>query len=629
MYSLKQLTNWKTYNNEKKIKILPALETTEYDKSDDIFLTPFFKSIQPRLSKIAGDLSSISKDTEDEFLKIGKNLQEFLSVFTENSSRASSIAQFIESGSGFNINSFGELFENARKDTESSAEAISNGISSMSASMSNIEKVADLRLFLKKLSRSITILGSLIRIETARVGKAEFTIITSGIDDLAKQIEEGTNDIAISSKEAKVSIKEIIKKMTECIEDLKKGLGISRERLNDILNEVGRMATQAQWACKRIDGRAVQIRSEISEVVGDLQYHDICRQQMEHVSEALIDLASKISGINKKSGNELTAFCRLIIETIWIQLSQLEQVINKTAASYDGISTHLSRVADLTEAQAEETEDLLAEEESESRKIIKINNEISSLSNLISNLKDMTTNLIDPVSKATDNIGKMSEQLLKVEAIRDNINLLALNAIVKVARASDTGRGLEVLAEQIKNLSKSAKEEISRGEEVINATLNNSAELKENLSKDLKKQLLLTDQICTKTNGAVEELLNADKKLMQLISEVTKIAQNLQNDIFAQISEICFVDIIKSRVGSVVTKLKEMVNEILEKVSDVNEAELDEILPDLNSLKKHYTMQSERDAHESRFEGRDKNNEEISEPAKGTESALGDNVELF
>ncbi|MBI3592432.1 MAG: hypothetical protein HY099_02955, partial [Nitrospirae bacterium] len=80
---------------------------------------------------MADELISISRDTEDEFLAVGVNLQSFSNGCIENSSSASSIVTMMEDGSGLNINAFKELFEHAHNKVESCAAAISQGIRGM------------------------------------------------------------------------------------------------------------------------------------------------------------------------------------------------------------------------------------------------------------------------------------------------------------------------------------------------------------------------------------------------------------------------------------------------------------------------------------------------------------------
>ncbi|MDP2795303.1 MAG: methyl-accepting chemotaxis protein, partial [Sulfurisoma sp.] len=65
-----------------------------------------------------------------------------------------------------------------------------------------------------------------------------------------------------------------------------------------------------------------------------------------------------------------------------------------------------------------------------------------------------------------------------IDDISGNVNLLALNAIIKAARAGSAGRGLGVLAEEISKISIESKERISAGSLLMGSIIDTAAGLK-------------------------------------------------------------------------------------------------------------------------------------------------------
>ena len=573
---------------------------------------PVYKSWQPRLERMSNGLNKVSRDIEEEFLSVGGNLQEFSDNCNKISAFAGEIAHMLESGSGFKADTFNDVFRKAYCEIESCCGVISDKVCRMGELTHSIQDISSLKLFLDKLSKSITIIGTLIRIETSRVEEAEFETMTGAIDDLAQQIAKNTAEVALSANHVNSGISAINLKMAESSEKIHKELDLTKERMSEIVEEMQTMTEQAKWACKRMEGRSTQISPEIGNVIVALQSHDICRQQMQHVSEALQDIISKISSMNSMQDTEKAAFGHWITEAVGIQILQLEHVVSEASAAAKGISEHLSRISDLADAQKEDASMILEDEESGSGRIVKISSELESLSALMADGKTMMIATIDEISAVNNIVGSMSEQVANIEMISDNINLLALNAIIKVARTGEAGRGLGVLADEIRKLSTKANDEITKGAAAITSILASSSELGETLSEEMNRRLVSIEDVFKQTRSAVDDLLGADKTMMKSMGGITVITKSLDEEIAGVVSDIKFDSTIKAGVGEMVGELRRMLADVEATIPEGSHVPA----MDLEDLKNRYTIQSERDIHESR------STSNIKEEA-------GSNVEFF
>ena len=557
---------------------------------------PVYKSWQPRLERMSNGLNKISRDIEEEFLSVGGNLQEFSDNCSKISSLAGEIAHMLESGSGFKSEAFKAVFQKAYSEIESCCSVISDKVCRMGDLTHSIQDISSLKLFLDKLSKAITIVGTLIRIETSRVEEAEFETMTGAIDDLAQQIAKNTAEVALSANHVNEGISAINLKMAESSEKIHKELDLTKERMAEIVEEMQAMTEQAKWACKRMEGRSTQIAPEIGNVIVALQSHDICRQQMQHVSEALLDIISKISSMNSLQETGKASFGHWITEAVGIQILQLEHVVSEASAAARGISDHLSRISDLADAQQEDATMILEDEESGSGRIVKISSELESLSTLMSDGKAMMIATIDEISAVNNVVGSMSEQVANIEMISDNINLLALNAIIKVARTGEAGRGLGVLADEIRKLSTKANDEITKGAAAINSILASSSELGQTLSEEMNRRLVSIEDVFKQTHSAVDELLDADKTMMKSMGGITAITKTLDEEIAQVVSDIKFDATIRAGIGEMVEELRKMLADVEATIPEGSH----QPAMDLEDLKSRYTIQSERDIHESR-----------------------------
>ncbi|MBF0517961.1 MAG: hypothetical protein HQK97_12785, partial [Nitrospirae bacterium] len=140
--------------------------------------------------------------------------------------------------SGFNVHSLKELFEKVYSEIETSSNLILEGSREMNLIICDLRKVIDMEEFFRKLSKTISIIGTLIRIETARVGNAEFNIMTDLVDTLAKQILKGTDEIITSVKTANGCVADVNSQLAPFIETAGRELDSVKSRVSIILGEL-------------------------------------------------------------------------------------------------------------------------------------------------------------------------------------------------------------------------------------------------------------------------------------------------------------------------------------------------------------------------------------------------------
>ncbi|MEO5359798.1 MAG: methyl-accepting chemotaxis protein [Nitrospirota bacterium] len=578
--------------------------------------------------KMADELIAISKATETEFLELGASLQDFSFACIENSSMAGSLVTAIESGSGFNVHSLKELFEKVYTEIETSSNLILEGTKEMNLIIDDLHKVIDMEEFFRKLSKTISIIGTLIRIETARVGNAEFNIMTDLVDTLAKQILKGTDEIITSVKSANLGVADVNERLAPFIETAGRELDFVKSRVDVILGELDAMSTQAKWLCERISNRAYSISPEVGEVVASIQFHDITRQQIEHVSEAFHDIEAKIATFDSEDENGRFILIRWVTEAIKIQIGQLNFVQNETQKAAVTISNSLSKVSELSEAQAEDAMTITAEEESGNNKISLVGTALDALVKVLVAVNDMTVNLLESIKTTSTNIQGMTGHVANIESISENMNLMAMNAMIKVSRVGDAGRGLGVLANEISNLSENANLKIADCAGLISSILNRSAKIKTYLSEELTSRLDISKTVADQTRLAIEGVMEQDKEVIASMNKISASAAQLKIDIENVIKKINFSNIIETTVTEVLAELDRIFGEVMATIpghihDDVNFA------PDLKDMLSRYTMNSERAIHSGATAAGGDGGDLWDEGAPKSEDGAGDNFELF
>lgn len=148
-----------------------------------------------------------------------------------------------------------------------------------------------------------------------------------------------------------------------------------------------------------------------------------------------------------------------------------------------------------------------------------ISSNIEYVSSGINNLAEMN-NAITDEAKNADELTKDTDEVISfIKGVSSQTNLLGLNASIEAARAGDAGRGFSVVAKEIRNLSNSSKNSITKIETVIN---NISTSV-----KSINDKILNADDVSHKQVKALTEITSSINKLNSTAKTLGRISDNL------------------------------------------------------------------------------------------------------
>lgn len=172
-----------------------------------------------------------------------------------------------------------------------------------------------------------------------------------------------------------------------------------------------------------------------------------------------------------------------------------------------GMGTSLekaNRLFEMAESFSAIVEQTSASIEEISQSVIHLNDRVS----------DITTQMND-VSTSAQQIHKISAV---VKEISDQSNMLGLNAAIEAARAGEVGRGFSVVADEIRKLATSSKQNVDQ----INGITNN-----------IQNLLLLLDQAFTDIHtltdtqsGSIQEFSATIQEISNKAEELAQVAQD-------------------------------------------------------------------------------------------------------
>ncbi len=244
------------------------------------------------------ELRTLNEKTEESFLSVGSQLQ---NIFTLTMGISDNLTQVMNN---FSSDGQSQLTAKMRQISETSARFLSNFDSTSRYAVDHLGSVMqiidELPATLKEFDRLVSqlrIMGITTRIETERLG-----LHNMGFEHLADEVTTLGESISKKAKEVQVSIRTIFSfvKVNEQnlvrLRSKHQGLQISVARnMNEDLQLLGEKHEVLVNVVENISRQSQDSVHSVNTIVGALQFHDITRQQIEHVVDALKDLHMRIT----------------------------------------------------------------------------------------------------------------------------------------------------------------------------------------------------------------------------------------------------------------------------------------------------------------------------------------------
>lgn len=144
---------------------------------------------------------------------------------------------------------------------------------------------------------------------------------------------------------------------------------------------------------------------------------------------------------------------------------------------------------------------------------------ITNISAGVQNVVASNDIILSNVTKAIDEAKNTDEVLTFVKNIAVQTNLLGLNAAIEAARAGDSGRGFNVVAQEIRKLSNSSSESIKQINDVLNTIKGTISVISENVNKTgsiFQREAAQIEEI----SASIEELRASAKMLAEMSEKI-------------------------------------------------------------------------------------------------------------
>jgi len=601
------------------------------------------------IARVCGQLEALTRSAEEEFLALGTKLQDFHGRARGVSETSLDVANEL-SGAEMDaviaelrdvFNRIGELENRSRQ-----------GSNVLENIFEQFEKMREPLEGFGKIVKILNVVCVMMRIENARFGEMQtgFLTVSEDVRKLAQHILAKSQELTERSSVLSAMIREnlgLLREFERSRSAAARRLTDDTARSLDVMVEKHRASSNTLG---NISERYGQVSRNISEIVASLQFHDITRQRLEHVREALDDLvalvrlsaaeaSSRFSSRKLMDGTGRLASAERVCR---LQGAQADHAGRELISAVERIIDNLRGVADSAGAIAGQTAAIAGQSDDTGQ---------SFLSGLEQGLSSLTASLADygridekmsavmrHVASATED---MSQFIGEIEGIGINMRTVALNAQVNAAHIGEDGLSLGVLAGDVQQLAYDTTRKI----EGISTGLATVV----SLARDLDAGDGAAGYLCVESVAAILKKATGGLHAMQentasMLAGIREAGRTLQEDIGSTVGAIGVHERTKKVIDQAGADLDALRADMREHIP---EEDLKAADADLQNLEMRYTMDQERKVHETALSAgataavipfpvtREKakvaedTSRAVVEAPISQEEELGDNVELF
>jgi hypothetical protein len=337
----------------------------------------------------------------------------------------------------------------------------------------------------------------------------------------------------------------------------------------------------------------------VGKIITNLQFHDIIRQKMEHVQNTHKDIIAELNAFDFEDSSaslaEHTSKFLQIKDIAGVQVAQLihtnqeyQDAIEKITVNFIEIGDDMKSVAEMCTTfsghRLGKGSSHFREIEANLEKTVEMINKFGSDGEIFSSRVKIIVESIMSVKAELDIIENKCEEIKGVlSEVFESIN----SSDKKIPEISKLAKQISEISKLIKSELDSIKKYFANAEDesVVFETLvenNFESKFESNLQK-FSESIVSVVQILNTDNGKVEAILKANGEF----------GNQLAVDIQTSIEKVKYYDFFEQVIEEIILEL----NNIYLTIKSDSMAKADEKALDLESLKKRYTMQSQRTIH--------------------------------
>lgn len=407
-------------------------------------------------------------------------------------------------------------------------------------------------------------------------------------------------------------IKNLHDKIQERIRELKEANHINTERAEEKISTALKNLSDKKYQGERRIPELQKIKQRyqenISEIITNLQYSDIIRQKIEHISEAHKNMIDKINSIKEKDDSELTEQYMLQIKDIAdLQIAQLIRTNHEYQSAVQVIAEKFVDVrSDINELTGDtlKISGLRTVEPGKHHDFYLVEEQLDRVREITDKYVLQNNDIDNYIKQVVEQMQKFAENFDVFEELTLKIHNLAQSVIEKSKSMFGDNDNIMDIVKQFETVRKSAdknRNDIVRYYQKCTTDRDKLAQSKEEDTGCRREVKTYADDI----KSLLENIKQKNINIRNIIVETENLEKTVAKDINSAVKEIQYYTFYEQAASNIIDRLKELFDLI--QVEHKSKSEKNE------NLKEHrasYTMKSERIIHDQVAQGTERDDED-------------------
>jgi methyl-accepting chemotaxis protein len=589
-----------------------------------------------KISELKVPLGKVSLESEPVFLNLGNSLQEIFTGAENLAELTKETARLVDGESNDNIlGNIGEFSRKSIRRLHACREDVSKVLPKVEVCSNNLKRLHDMSPVIGTIAKKLNIVALHISMETSRSKECEemFNFFVKEIRILSDKVHNISKKIRDDSERAKSRQIADFTSITDKKDRLSSLADSAKGSVEDNINHIENLVTMALQALRLSEIHSQKISNLANEIVVALQFHDISRQQIEHIVKSLEDIriffdecGSQENCLNGDSSKSLAKAYTVLS----LQAEQINQVKKEINNAYIKTKISFNEIGNEVDALVNEMIDLShnTDNSDNTNPFQQLISGLLKLENIMGQGKEMAEVIDQALKESAGTAKSLGEHLTQMEDISMDLHIKAINALIMSKRLGSEGKTLSVLAEDVTEVSLDSNEFVLDVVEILKAI----GGLATNMSCLSNSEVnYINDSTSEENSIGINMLTTVYDDFIKKTTYSFEQSKGLKNKIHCLESDLEFL----KEMESSLTVHEKTISKIMEEIRPLLH-EKHQTKKELEYLRERYTMEIERGIHNRVLKGENiqekasnKKTEKTILPENEKENSLGDNIELF
>jgi hypothetical protein len=295
------------------------------------------------------------------------------------------------------------------------------------------------------ISAHLGALSVLTNVEVAQLGSmgSDFLILAKELAAFSKSISQQTLELSSNAEHRTHSVEESRQQLAATVPRMRGELNQMEIGIGENLSVIGAGLQEMARVPEQFRTYAQDTSEQIAGVVSAIQAHDITRQQIEHVQEALELLASRTAPENGASEAELP----LVYAGLLIQICQIKNIKQTVANWTSQVGRCMGSIRQLSVSDLVGIGPTVLEQERE------LTAHLSQMDSLQQKNREYTGRIESTLTGLSSLRDLINEYQERSRSIRHRLQLLTFNSLIEAHRLGRRGVVVSAIANLIKEVS--------------------------------------------------------------------------------------------------------------------------------------------------------------------------------